>query len=239
MAMTILDFDQAQDGPDQRRGETVDFVVAQIRQGILDGRFAPGQRLIGRDVSEYLGISRGPIREAFRRLAAEGLVEQIPNRGAMVRHLTRKQVGNLFQIRETLEGLAARLAAEQIDLRDNRQVFTAVWDEVKPTGTERPWNLFIRQNRLYHHTIVSISGNEQLCNLIGNLQLPIMMYQIGRAMQPENAAVSHQDHVHVAEAILAGDAPAAEAAMRQHLRRSAEWVSQLPETAFRRPAEDR
>lgn len=70
--------------------------------------------------------------------------------------------------------------------------------------------------------------------LIDNLQLPIMMFQIGRAMQPENARISHEDHVLVAEAILAGDAVTAETAMRTHLRRSHEWVSQLPPSAFKR-----
>lgn len=95
---------------DQRRGATVDYVVSQIRSGILDGRYVAGQRLITRDLTEDLGISRGPIREALRRLAAEGMVELVPNRSPVVRHLTIKQVSNLFQIRETLEGLAARLA---------------------------------------------------------------------------------------------------------------------------------
>ncbi|WP_342642659.1 GntR family transcriptional regulator [Rhodoligotrophos ferricapiens] len=222
---------------DQKRGETVEFVVAQIRQRIIEGRFVAGQRLIARDLSEDLGISRGPIREAFRRLAADGLVELTPNRGATIRQLSRKQVKNLFQIRENLEGLAARLAAEHIDMGDNRRIFSEVWEKVRPRDEPLPWHVFIHQNRLYHGTIVSISGNEQLCELISNLQLPIMMYQIGSAMLPANAAVSHEDHVRVAEAILAGDPEAAEQAMRRHLRRSHEWVTQLPDTAFRRKAD--
>lgn len=219
---------------EQKRGATVDYVVSQLRQGILEGRYVAGQRLVARDLTEAMGISRGPVREAFRRLAAEGLVELVPNRGAMVRHLTRKQVKDLFQIRETLEGLAARLAAESIDRGDNRRVFCEVWEHVRPTSSVLPWNIFITNNRLYHHTIVAIGGNEQLSELIDNLQLPIMMFQIGRAMQPENAAISHEDHVRVAEAILAGRPEDAEAAMRTHLRRSFEWVSQLPDSAFKR-----
>lgn len=220
--------------PDQKRGVTVDYVVDQIRQRIIEGRLVSGQRLIGRDIAEDIGISRGPIREAFRRLAADGLVELTPNRGAMVRQLNRKQVDNLFQIRETLEGLAARLAAENIGIGDNRRIFSEAWEKVRPGDATLPWNVFIHLNRLYHGTIVALSGNEELSTLIGNLQLPIMMYQIGRAMSPENAAISNEDHGHIADAILAGDPETAEQAMRRHLRRSHEWVRQLPDSAFKR-----
>lgn len=228
---TLADYDQA---TDQRRGATVDYVVGRLRQRILEGRLAPGQRLIARDLTEELGISRGPIREALRRLAADGMVELVPNRSAMVRHLTRKQVKNLFQIRETLEGLGARLAAQNIGTGDNRRLFEEVWEVVRPKGQDLPWSTFIRQNRLYHHTIVTIGGNEQLSELIDNLQLPIVMFQIGSAMQPENARISHEDHVRVAESILRGDPEAAESAMRTHLSRSYDWVSELPDSAFKR-----
>jgi DNA-binding GntR family transcriptional regulator len=220
--------------PSQRRGETVDYVVEEIRERIVNGRFAPGQRLIARDLTDDIGISRGPVREALRRLAAEGLVQIVPNRGATVRHLTRKQVDDLFVIRTNLEGLAARLAAERIDEGANRARFSRVWEEVRPKDMELPWNEFIRRNRLYHHTIVSIGGNETLSNLIGTLQLPAVMLQIGRAMQPHHTKMSHEDHVHVAQAILAGDRDAAENAMRQHLQRSYDWIVNLPDSAFRR-----
>src|SRR3546814_7375523 len=98
-----------------RSGDTVERVAAILKEQILDGSLAPGQRLISRDLIEELGISRGPLREAFRRLAADRLIELIPNRGAVVRRLSRAEIINLFQIREALEGQAARLAAERID----------------------------------------------------------------------------------------------------------------------------
>jgi DNA-binding GntR family transcriptional regulator len=222
------------DRPKQRRGETVDFVVDEIREGILSGRYAPGQRLIGRDLTEYVGFSRGPVREALRRLSAEGLIEIVPNRGAVVRHLTRKQVEDLFVVRKNLEGLAARLAAERIHEGKNRALFSEVWEQVRPKDAELPWSEFIRLNRLYHHTIVAIGGNETLSGLIATLQLPVVMLQIGRAMRPQHTQVSHEDHVRVAETILAGDPDGAEYAMRQHLQRSNDWIVTLPESAFRR-----
>ncbi|MCW2241153.1 GntR family transcriptional regulator [Azospirillum canadense] len=229
----MLSTDSAATAADQPRGMTVDFVVEKLRQGIMEGRFVPGQRLIARDLTDDIGISRGPLREAFRRLAAEGLVDLIPNRGATIRRLSRKQIRDLFRIRETLEGLAARLAAERIGEGDHRRVFTEVWEQVRPTGRELPWRVFIERNRLYHRTIVAIGGNDQLMELIQQLQLPLVMLQIGQAMPMENAELSHQDHIHVAEAILAGDPDRAEAAMRTHLRRSHDWIVTLPDSAFR------
>jgi len=217
----------------QRRGATVDYVCTCIRQGIVEGRFVPGQRLIARDLTEEFVISRGAVREAFRRLAAEGMVDLIPNRGATVRRLSRRQMSELFQIRECVEGLAAGLAASQIDVGDNRRIFSDVWEKVRPPGYEMPWNIFIENNRLYHRTIVEIGGNELLSDLIVNLQLPVVMIQVGRAMRAEHAALSHADHVAIAEAILAGDPAAAEAAMRKHVRGSHDWIRTLSDSAFK------
>ncbi len=218
--------------PVQRRGQTVDDVIGRLRGAILAGRIVPGQRLIANDLTEQLGVSRGSIREAFQRLAADGLLDIIPNRGAVVRRLSRDHVRELFQIRVNLEGLGARLAAEQIDRLDHRQQFLTVWDEVKPDGSERSWALFMQQNRIYHRTIVSIGENKQLTELIDNLQLPIVMFQVGQAMRPENSERSHRDHVLIADAILSGDPDAAENAMRKHLQGTAEWILQLPNSAF-------
>jgi DNA-binding GntR family transcriptional regulator len=216
----------------QRRGQTVDDIIGRLRGAILAGRIVPGQRLIANDLTEQLGVGRGSIREAFQRLAADGLLDIIPNRGAVVRRLSRDHVRELFQIRVNLEGLGARLAAEQINRSDHRQQFLSVWDEVKPDGSERSWALFMQQNRIYHRTIVSIGENKQLTELIDNLQLPIVMFQVGQAMRPENSERSHRDHVLIAEAILSGDPDAAENAMRKHLQGTAEWILQLPNSAF-------
>jgi DNA-binding GntR family transcriptional regulator len=217
----------------QQRGGTVDYLCDRVRQGILEGRFAPGQRLIARDLIEDIGTSRGPIREAFHRLEADGLVDLIPNRGASVRRLLRREVRELFQIRESLEGLAAGLAAANIDEGQNRKIFTEVWERVRPTGESLPWNVFIEHNHSYHNTIVAISNNSQLCELVGRLRLVVVMLQIGRAMKEEHTGRSHQDHVAIAEAILAGDANGAEIAMRKHVRDSHAWIQTLPDSTFK------
>ena len=131
----------------QRRGQTVDDIIERLREAILAGRIVPGQRLVANDLTGQLGVGRGSVREAFQRLASDGLVEIIPNRGAIVRRLSRDQVRELFQIRVNLEGLAARLAAENINENSNRARFLKIWNEVKPKGASPHWPLFMRLNR--------------------------------------------------------------------------------------------
>jgi DNA-binding GntR family transcriptional regulator len=115
------------------RGGTVDRVVEGLRAGILGGRYVPGQHLIEADLTRDFNVSRGPLREAFRRLSAEGLLQIVPNRGALVRQLSYREIVEIFQIRSGLEPLAARLAALAIDQGDNRRRFKAaireIWSE--------------------------------------------------------------------------------------------------------------
>src|SRR5512134_3171820 len=88
----------------------VEATIEAIKSGIFEGRYAPGQRLIEADLTRELSVSRGPLREALGRLVADGLVEIEPYRGAIVARPSREDVANTLQLREVLEGLAARLA---------------------------------------------------------------------------------------------------------------------------------
>lgn len=217
----------------KKRGGTVELLCQHLQKGILGGRFAPGQRLIERDLIEEFGLSRGPVREAFHRLSSDGLVDLIPNRGATVRRLHRKEVEELFQIRESLEGMAAGLAAKNIDQGQNRKIFNAVWKQVKPSKKDLQWNVFMENNHLFHKTIVDISNNTQLNDLVEKLRLVVVMLQVGKAMQVTQMNKSHQDHIAIAEGILDGDFIAAETAMRKHVANSHNWILTLPDSVFK------
>ena len=96
------------------RGATVDYVLQHVRDGIFQGHYAPGQRLIEADLTRELGISRGPLREALHRLAADKILEIVPNRGAIVRRLSMREMLELFSIRIALETLATREATANL-----------------------------------------------------------------------------------------------------------------------------
>ena len=215
------------------RGTAAEYVLEQIRQGILNGRYAPGQRLIEADLIQDLGIGRSTVREALRHLAAERLVDIVPNRGALVHRLSRREMAELYPIREALEGLAARLAAENIDLRDNRARFADVFARVQAQKSTDFVPTFVEENRRFHETIVSVSGNDRLATLIRHMQLPLVMFQLRNRLSREDLRQSLAEHEIIGNAILAGKGDEAFAAMQSHLRRSLAQILKLPPSAFR------
>jgi DNA-binding GntR family transcriptional regulator len=207
-----------------RRGTTARYILAELQRGILGGRFAPGQRLIEADLVREFGISRGPLREAFRLLSAEGLVELVPNRGAIVRRFSRNEVSQIYEIREALEGLAARLAAERISEGDNKRRLRSAVKPFTEPGQVQASRSFTEDNRQFHLTIVEIGGNERLTALIAQMHLPLLMFQLRHALSAQDVEKSSAEHRMIAETILAGRPNAADRAMRAHLRRSARQI---------------
>lgn len=218
------------DPPKTRRGESVDQVVFRIREGILRGRFAQGQRLIARDLTNELGFSRGTVREAFGHLASEGLVDLIPNRGATVRRLSRKEIVELFQIRELLEGLSARLAAAAAADKRNKQRVLALRKLVRVDVDSHL--AFHEQNVEIHGLLLEIGGNAQLAQLMAKLHVPFVMAQVRQSMGREQIERSQREHLDILRAVAEADPDAAEAAMRRHLRNTGTWMQGLPDSAF-------
>lgn len=225
----------ANDRPDApAHGGTVDYVVEQLRAGMLQGRFAPGQRLVEADLTRELRVSRGPLREAFRRLSAEGLIEIVPHRGALVRRLTQREMTELFQIRSSLEALAARLAAAGVADPEVRARFEAdiapIWDD----GPRMASLGYLDENHRFHDAIVAASGNAQLLRLTRQLRLPVLMYQLIGSLKAENIAASLAEHRAIAKAILAGDGEDAERCVTAHLQRAVGIAEAMPERVFGR-----
>lgn len=213
-----------------RRGESVDQVVNGIRERILAGHYAVGQRLITRELMASLGYSRSTVREAFARLAAEGLVDLIPNRGAAVRGLSRKEILDLFQIRELLEGLSARLAAEAA----RRPKARATAREVLERLEKRPFSAvdFHAENLLVHETLMRLGGNAELEKLVARMHVPFVMMQARRTMGVAEIGRSQREHLAILRAVVAGKPDRAEETMRAHLRNTAQWLTSLPDATF-------
>jgi DNA-binding GntR family transcriptional regulator len=208
------------DEPARIRSGAVERVIGSLRAGILGGRFVPGQRLVEADLTRDLGVSRGPLREAFRRLSAEGLIDIVPNRGALVRRLTAGETADLFEVRVELEALAARRAAAAMSDPVRRCRFetavSPVFADVSRTSGD-----YMTENAAFHDAVIAASGNRQLAALARQLQLPLIMLQVRRTLPPDILCRSVEEHRRIARAILAGDDEAAAAAMRAHLERAA------------------
>jgi DNA-binding GntR family transcriptional regulator len=216
--------------PKEHRSTAVETVISAITEGVKEGRYAPGQRLVEADLTAELGISRGPLREALGRLAAEGVLEIEPYRGAVVRKLGREDVQDLFQVREVLEGEAARLAASRIDEADNRERLEreiALVDGFRARGDTLA---YMDENARFHELIVELSGSGLLARLIPQLQVHAFRL-LFRRLALEDTAMDNsiREHDEVTNAILAGNAKAAERAMRVHVRRSGEMILRTAE----------
>lgn len=211
----------------------VDYAIEAIKHGILEGEYAPGQRLIEAELTQRLGVSRGPLREALRRLAADGLIDIEPYRGATVTRLSRAGLADLFQVREVLEGLAARLAAERIDVDGNRARAERMRDELRRPPEAADANAYLEDNDRFHQFVIDLSGNTVLARQVSQLQLPPMRSAFFRLINAELNAQSVAQHAAILDAVLEGDAGRADRAMADHVRRTALISHRLPDHWFR------
>ncbi len=216
-----------------RHGAKGESVARFLTSAIQTGRFVPGQRLVESDLTAELGVSRSLLREAFRRLSAEGLIEIVPNRGALVRRLSLIESMELFDIRIELEALAARTAARNMVDPCARDRFEKrigpIWDEDPRYSTAN----YITENQDFHGAIFEAAGNSQLVKLNRQLQLSLIMAQISSSLTGEVMTQSLNEHRVIARAVLAGEASEADAAMRAHLYRARDIVRAMPADLFR------
>ncbi len=211
---------------------TVETVTEEIRTGIKEGRYVPGQRLVEADLSKSLSVSRGPIREAIRRLASEGIIEIEHNRGAMIRKLTRHDVISLYQVREVMEGLSAKLTAERIDISDHRKRLEKYLVELEEMKQSDDFSSFADHNESFHSELVDISENEELSKLIGQLQISLFHLQFRLIIDRKVVQQSIKDHRAILDAVLAGDGASAERTMRRHIRRTREDIEKVSDKFF-------
>lgn len=214
--------DEPRDPPSNpRRVSAVEHVVAELLDGVMEYRYAPGQRLVEADLTRQFNVSRGTVREAFRRLAADGLIEIVPNRGAVVRRLSQRDLAELFEIRCELEGLAARRAAGNIGDPACRAAFESatamIWDDAPRLRITD----YLDENARFHEAVLKASGNHQLGVVSRQFQLPVIMTQVSALLTPRTLERSLAEHRAIARAILAGDGEEAERMIRAHLQRAA------------------
>ena len=204
-------------------GAKVSFIVERLREDILAGSMPPGSRLVECDLTARFAVSRGPVREALRRLAAEGLIDHWPNRGALVRRLSARDIIEFFQIRVEVESLAARLAAESDDADARRRFIAAI----RPILSDEPRRLpeYLAENAAFHEALMAFAGNRQLRDLAMRLHLPLIMAQVVDILTADVLSESVLEHRGIADAILKREAQVAANLMRAHLERAAVLAS--------------
>jgi DNA-binding GntR family transcriptional regulator len=205
-------------------------VVAELEEEIRAGRLTPGQRLTEAELTRRLGVSRGPVREALARLQSHGLVEIEPHRGASVRRMSRREMQELFDVRALLAAEGARLAALRIDEADNAARLRAALAEQERLHADPALERYADANVSFHALLDDLSGNATLATLLDRLQTRSGIF-LGLAQNRRREAFVDQ-HIAVAEAVLAGDGRAAARLMRRHVADTAAIVLSLPDSWF-------
>lgn len=191
--------------------------LQQVTDAIISGRLRPGDKLVEAHLGEQLGVSRGPVREAIRRLEQMGLVEKIPYRGAFVSNLTRRDIEELQSVRELLEGLAARLLAER---RDQQAVtrLQAILDDMRQAAVSGEQSKVIELDADFHDALIDLSEHRLLREVWvlvrGRLRRFLVLKRQRLYGTLEEAVQLHEP---IMRAIAAGDAGQAEAMAQHHV----------------------
>jgi DNA-binding GntR family transcriptional regulator len=179
-----------------------DEILARLRDYIVEGHIPDGGRVPERQLCEMLGISRTPLREALKVLAAEGLVELLPNRGARVRALSEQDLGELFDMMGGLEGLAGRLACENITDEEIAEIERLHY-EMYGFYLHRDMHGYFHVNQLIHERIVDASRNATLKTAYANVagRIRRVRYSANFARERERWGEAMREHETILEAL--------------------------------------
>jgi DNA-binding GntR family transcriptional regulator len=194
-----------------------------IREAIIEGRLAPGQRLKEEELARELGISRTPVREALLMLESEGLVESVPKRGASVRTYAVDDLDDMYQLRALLEGYAARRAATRIAPADvvRLEESCARFDRLR---AEDDLLDLVKENLFFHNVILEAAASERLTQMVRKvIEIPLV-YKSYFWYSPEQKLISEHYHQQLTLALRGGDADRAELIMKEHVLEARDFL---------------
>jgi DNA-binding GntR family transcriptional regulator len=217
----------------------VDRLASTIHARVLSGAIVRGTRLPQEALAAEFGVSRTPVREALRKLQASGVVELLPNRGAVVRGPSAREIRESYEVRTELEGLAAELAttrigdADLLRLREAEALFRSSVGQLvaglRRDGREAPWNehdAWVRANDLFHQAILEAAGNRRLAEIMGDLRRSFPRELTWSALSANSRRLEDNvlQHGAILEAIERRNAAAARLRMVDHVRTAGELV---------------
>jgi DNA-binding GntR family transcriptional regulator len=192
-------------------------VVEEVRAAILQGEYAPNQRLIETDLCERFSTSRFIARAALQELSAQGLVEFQRNRGARVRDISLDEAIEITQVRKLLEGFEAARAADRITRAEAASLRAIVKDMRAAVGSAEPLRYSALNARL-HGAIRDIAAHQTSARLLQQLRDQTVRHSFSLSLVPGRALVSLPQHEAIVAAVIARDPAAAEQAMHEHLQ---------------------
>lgn len=203
---------------------TPERVAASITKGLLRRELSVGQRLVEAELTARMGVGRSTVREALKILASQGVVELIPHRGAVIRGLTLSEARDLLAVLEVLTGLAARLAAERIELANHRRQFTEAARPLITPEDVTELDRVLDQRARFYQVMFDIAGSEDLNRATPNWRAHLFRNQFYSFVTRGDLRAMVGEYRQIAEAILAGDPGKAELHTRRHLQKTGDRI---------------
>ena len=179
-----------------------DVVFNTLRQAILKGELAPGERLMEIQLAQKLGVSRTPIREAIRKLELEGLVLMIPRRGAEVARISEKSLKDVLEVRRSLEELAIELACQRMTEED-MQALEEAQKAFKAAIDQGDAMKIAETDEAYHDVIYHSTRNKRLVQIISNIREQMYRYRVEYLKDVESRKTLVEEHYAVYRALKA------------------------------------
>ena len=187
-----------------------------LKERIIKGDLAQGSKLFEAKIAEQLGVSRTPVREAIRELAAEGFVKISPNQGVEISNISIEDIQEVLQIRAVLEGLAAKLAATKITKEKIKKLENINKNMEKYARKDDIFNV-IRESEKFHGLILGICGNSRLIQIRKNLNDQIHRYRSISLNIPGRPKYALEEHIKITEALKQGDSARADELSKIHI----------------------
>lgn len=200
-----------------------DEVAARLRDMIVQGELAPGARLNERVLCERFGTSRTPLREAVKMLASEGLVDLLPNRGAVVSELTLQDVEDMFQVMGALEALSGELACQRAADADIAEI-RALHYQMRVHHARGELSEYFRYNQRIHEKIVECARNSALSGVYRSLSGRIRRARYMANLSKERWDRAVEEHEQILEALAARDGARLRVLLQQHLANKFEVI---------------
>jgi len=215
------------------RGSRPLIVYTELRRRILDGELAPDTPLSEYELAEQLDVSRTPVREALHRLASDGLVKNITNRGAFVVGLSPADITEIYEIREQLEPYAAAVAARDMpesQIRELRRDLTAARALARAGDHEGTFDSDV----VLHEQIVAVTRNSRLAAILATLKDQVHRIRVAAGSNPARLVETIAEHRAIVDAIADRNANAARHAMQLHLRAARDNALRMATIGHRR-----
>lgn len=200
-------------------------ILETIRDAILKGTLKPGERVSEPDLAERFGISRTPIREAFRQLESEGYLQVIPRKGAVVASLSERDVEEFYAIKIILEGFAARMAAEKLTDKDIERL-EAINEKLEEIVKDGDVKTFFRVHNEFHEVFIKAAGNEKLFEMINQLVMKFKRLRLASLSHPGRMEFSVEEHRNMIEAFKNNDGERADQLVKHAATKGADVLIQ-------------